>query len=93
MRTLQRGLLWKRCSENMQTVPVPIQCAIEQVSEKSKTPLNSIIKLTHVNQEVNHLFSNSFAVGCQDVYGDIQCVCRAGYTGDRCERSVCECIS
>ncbi|KAM6918219.1 laminin subunit alpha-3-like [Xenentodon cancila] len=30
--------------------------------------------------------TNSFAVGCRDVYEGIQCVCKAGYTGDRCER-------
>ncbi|KAM8850161.1 laminin subunit alpha-3-like isoform 2-T2 [Spinachia spinachia] len=29
--------------------------------------------------------SNSFAVGCKEVFGDIECVCRAGYTGDKCE--------
>ncbi|XP_041847231.1 laminin subunit alpha-3-like [Melanotaenia boesemani] len=29
--------------------------------------------------------TNSFAVGCREVYGEIQCVCRAGYSGERCE--------
>lgn len=28
----------------------------------------------------------SFALGCREVYGDIQCVCKTGYTGERCER-------
>uniref|UniRef100_A0A7N6FHB8 Laminin subunit alpha 3 n=1 Tax=Anabas testudineus TaxID=64144 RepID=A0A7N6FHB8_ANATE len=30
--------------------------------------------------------TNSFAVGCREVYGDFQCICRAGYAGDKCER-------
>ncbi|GLD51077.1 laminin subunit alpha-3 isoform X4 [Lates japonicus] len=30
--------------------------------------------------------TNSFAVGCKEVFGDFQCICRTGYTGDRCER-------
>ncbi|KAK6302715.1 hypothetical protein J4Q44_G00270700 [Coregonus suidteri] len=30
--------------------------------------------------------ANSFAVGCREVAGGFQCVCRPGYTGDRCER-------
>ncbi|KAM3866222.1 laminin subunit alpha-3-like [Diretmus argenteus] len=29
---------------------------------------------------------NSFAVGCREVSGGFQCICRTGYTGDRCER-------
>uniref|UniRef100_A0A3B3VJF9 Si:ch211-241e1.3 n=1 Tax=Poecilia latipinna TaxID=48699 RepID=A0A3B3VJF9_9TELE len=29
--------------------------------------------------------SNSFAVSCGDVLGDIQCTCKPGYTGVRCE--------
>ncbi|MEQ2239068.1 hypothetical protein ILYODFUR_000794, partial [Ilyodon furcidens] len=29
--------------------------------------------------------SNSFALSCGDVSGDIQCVCKPGYTGVRCE--------
>ncbi|XP_033492838.2 laminin subunit alpha-3-like isoform X1 [Epinephelus lanceolatus] len=29
---------------------------------------------------------NSFAVGCKEFFGDIKCVCRTGYTGDKCER-------
>ncbi|XP_035811801.2 laminin subunit alpha-3 isoform X2 [Amphiprion ocellaris] len=29
--------------------------------------------------------TNSFAVGCKEEYGDIKCICRAGYTGHRCE--------
>lgn len=29
--------------------------------------------------------TNSFAVGCREVFGDFQCICRAGYTGDKCE--------
>uniref|UniRef100_A0A4W5KZX3 Laminin subunit alpha 3 n=1 Tax=Hucho hucho TaxID=62062 RepID=A0A4W5KZX3_9TELE len=32
--------------------------------------------------------ANSFAVGCREVAGGFQCVCRPGYTGDRCERCV-----
>lgn len=28
----------------------------------------------------------SFALGCREVYGDFQCVCKTGYTGERCER-------
>ncbi|XP_019959877.2 laminin subunit alpha-3-like isoform X2 [Paralichthys olivaceus] len=30
--------------------------------------------------------TNSFAVGCKEVFGDIMCICRSGYTGDKCER-------
>ncbi|KAM7379372.1 hypothetical protein PAMP_004930 [Pampus punctatissimus] len=30
--------------------------------------------------------TNSFAIGCRQVYGDFQCICKAGYNGDRCER-------
>ncbi|KAM3604519.1 uncharacterized protein V6R79_012395 [Siganus canaliculatus] len=32
--------------------------------------------------------TNSFAIGCREVRGDgeFQCICRAGYTGDKCER-------
>ncbi|XP_037538133.1 laminin subunit alpha-3 [Nematolebias whitei] len=28
--------------------------------------------------------TNSFAVGCRNVFGIVQCVCRTGYAGDRC---------
>ncbi|XP_046883214.1 laminin subunit alpha-3-like isoform X2 [Hypomesus transpacificus] len=30
--------------------------------------------------------ANSFAVGCREVSGGFQCVCRQGYTGERCQR-------
>ncbi|XP_029308567.1 LOW QUALITY PROTEIN: laminin subunit alpha-3-like [Cottoperca gobio] len=29
--------------------------------------------------------ANSFAIGCKEVFGDLECICRAGYTGDKCE--------
>ncbi|XP_031150036.1 laminin subunit alpha-3 isoform X3 [Sander lucioperca] len=29
--------------------------------------------------------ANSFAIGCKEVFGDFECICRAGYTGDKCE--------
>nr|XP_046263462.1 laminin subunit alpha-3-like isoform X2 [Scatophagus argus] len=29
--------------------------------------------------------TNNFAVGCREIFGDFQCICRAGYTGDKCE--------
>ncbi|KAM9349369.1 laminin subunit alpha-3-like [Symphorus nematophorus] len=29
--------------------------------------------------------TNSFAVGCREVSGEFQCICRPGYTGDKCE--------
>ncbi|XP_056913723.1 LOW QUALITY PROTEIN: laminin subunit alpha-3-like [Takifugu flavidus] len=29
--------------------------------------------------------TNSFAVGCREVFGAFQCICRDGYTGDRCQ--------
>ncbi|XP_037643626.1 laminin subunit alpha-3-like isoform X2 [Sebastes umbrosus] len=29
--------------------------------------------------------ANSFAIGCKDVFGDFECICRAGYAGDKCE--------
>lgn len=28
----------------------------------------------------------SFAVGCREVFGGFQCICRDGYTGDKCQR-------
>ncbi|XP_068614972.1 laminin subunit alpha-3-like [Brachionichthys hirsutus] len=28
---------------------------------------------------------NSFAIGCREVFDAFQCICRAGYTGDKCE--------
>lgn len=28
----------------------------------------------------------SFAIGCREVFGDFQCICKAGYTGEKCER-------
>lgn len=37
------------------------------------------------------LFSCSFAIGCREASGRIQCICKPGYTGERCERCVsCE---
>ncbi|XP_044075989.1 laminin subunit alpha-3-like isoform X2 [Siniperca chuatsi] len=30
--------------------------------------------------------TNSFAIGCREIFGDFQCICRAGYTGHKCER-------
>ncbi|XP_034469915.1 laminin subunit alpha-3-like, partial [Hippoglossus hippoglossus] len=30
--------------------------------------------------------TNSFAVGCREFFGNLQCICRSGYTGDKCER-------
>ncbi|KAL7875637.1 hypothetical protein AOLI_G00106000 [Acnodon oligacanthus] len=32
------------------------------------------------------LESNNFAVGCSEVAGRLQCLCKTGYTGERCER-------
>ncbi|XP_037391080.1 laminin subunit alpha-3-like isoform X2 [Pygocentrus nattereri] len=32
------------------------------------------------------LESNNFAVGCSEVAGRVQCLCKTGYTGERCER-------
>ncbi|KAL6491046.1 hypothetical protein MHYP_G00013910 [Metynnis hypsauchen] len=32
------------------------------------------------------LESNNFAVGCSEVAGKLQCLCKTGYTGERCER-------
>ncbi|XP_036940486.1 laminin subunit alpha-3-like isoform X2 [Acanthopagrus latus] len=29
--------------------------------------------------------TNSFAIGCREVFGDFQCICKAGYTGEKCE--------
>lgn len=36
MWTLQRRLLWKRGSEDLQIVPVPIQRALKQVGGKNQ---------------------------------------------------------
>uniref|UniRef100_A0A3Q4H9B5 Si:ch211-241e1.3 n=1 Tax=Neolamprologus brichardi TaxID=32507 RepID=A0A3Q4H9B5_NEOBR len=30
--------------------------------------------------------TTNFAVGCREVYGNIECICRTGYAGSRCER-------
>lgn len=30
--------------------------------------------------------TKNFAVGCREVYGKIECICRAGYAGSSCER-------
>ncbi|XP_037132642.1 laminin subunit alpha-3-like isoform X1 [Syngnathus acus] len=30
--------------------------------------------------------TNSFAVACREIYGDLQCICRTGYTGEKCEK-------
>ncbi|XP_005476396.1 laminin subunit alpha-3 isoform X2 [Oreochromis niloticus] len=30
--------------------------------------------------------TQNFAVGCREVYGNIECICRAGYAGSKCER-------
>ncbi|XP_041659948.1 laminin subunit alpha-3-like isoform X2 [Cheilinus undulatus] len=30
--------------------------------------------------------TNSFAEGCRELFGDVKCICRVGYTGNRCER-------
>ncbi|XP_061878635.1 laminin subunit alpha-3-like isoform X1 [Entelurus aequoreus] len=30
--------------------------------------------------------TNSFAVACREIFGDIQCICSRGYTGERCEK-------
>ncbi|KAM9845354.1 laminin subunit alpha-3-like [Aulostomus maculatus] len=29
--------------------------------------------------------ANNFAVGCGEVFGDVECLCKVGYTGKRCE--------
>lgn len=44
-------------------------------------PVSEGTKLTPVSS-----FHYSFAVGCREVAGGFQCVCRPGYTGDSCER-------
>ncbi len=57
MRTLQRRLLWKRGSEDMQSLPVPIQRAHKQVGEKKTEHFQTavlIIKLNCVFQELKH---------------------------------------
>ncbi|KAJ4936999.1 hypothetical protein JOQ06_001583, partial [Pogonophryne albipinna] len=28
---------------------------------------------------------NSFAIGCKEVFGGLECICRVGYSGDKCE--------
>ncbi|XP_060941018.1 laminin subunit alpha-3-like isoform X2 [Limanda limanda] len=30
--------------------------------------------------------TSSFAVGCREFFGDFTCICRSGYTGEKCER-------
>ncbi|XP_061652306.1 laminin subunit alpha-3-like isoform X5 [Phyllopteryx taeniolatus] len=30
--------------------------------------------------------TKSFAVACREIYGDFQCICTAGYAGDKCEK-------
>ncbi|KAK5860005.1 hypothetical protein PBY51_021515 [Eleginops maclovinus] len=29
--------------------------------------------------------TNSFAIGCKEVFAGLECICRAGYAGDKCE--------
>ncbi|XP_077580678.1 laminin subunit alpha-3-like [Stigmatopora nigra] len=34
----------------------------------------------------SNMASNNFAVACREIYGEFQCICRAGYIGDKCEK-------
>lgn len=56
MWTLQRRLLWKCGSEDMQSLPVPFQRSHKQVAEKKNTPPNAytIINSKHDFCELYH---------------------------------------
>ncbi|XP_059201052.1 laminin subunit alpha-3-like [Centropristis striata] len=30
--------------------------------------------------------ANNFAIGCKEFFGDFECICRAGYSGDKCQK-------
>lgn len=50
--------------------------------------LNASIYFFSNNEVMISLSLGSFAIGCRELYGDFRCICRAGYTGERCDRWV-----
>lgn len=92
---LQGGLLWQRSSEDVQNLSMPLQRGDIQVGgikKKKKHKKRNPTTLMHQSAYI-YIFKciiclclGSFALGCREVYGDIQCVCKTGYTGERCER-------
>lgn len=69
----------------MLSLPLPLQCVYQQVEEETDLSItqNLYFQSFHPDFTISVL---SFAVGCREISGEIQCVCKSGYTGDRCER-------
>lgn len=70
--------------------PCPFTTSTKKWVNKKNQSLNCYITIALIIlwQKLISLWVCSFAVGCREVYGNIECICRTGYAGSRCERWV-----
>ncbi len=88
--TLQRWSLWKRSWKDLSGLSLPVY--MEQVSFHSCTRLNQNSADFFAPHQYEDLLSSvsSFALACLDVgSGVVECLCKRGHSGSRCERCVC----